>query len=87
MLWGSNEGTAMGHEELKVRRERREWLLRVCSQALQRQQAGRAAGAMAPVRTTATWAPVPGWSAPNGCASGVPALAIDAAEAAPEPPF
>jgi hypothetical protein len=64
----------MGHEELRVRRERREWLLRVCSQSLQRQQAGRAAAVVVPVRVADPWRPVPGWAGQNSPEASAPAL-------------
>jgi len=63
----------MGQEQLKARRQRREWLLRVCSQSLQRQQAGMAAAAVVPVRVDAGWAPVPGWAGQNSPEVGAPA--------------
>lgn len=68
----------MGHEELKLRRERREWLLRVCSQSLQRQQAGIAAGAVVPVHVADPWRAVPGWTGQNSPEAS--ALALEQSE-------
>jgi hypothetical protein len=63
----------MGQEQLNARRQRREWLLRVSSQSLQRQQAGIAAAAVVPVRVDIAWAPVPGWAGQNSPEAGAPA--------------
>lgn len=70
----------MGHEELKVRRERREWLLRVCSQSLQKQQAGMAAAAVVGARVADPWRPAPGWTGQNSPEASAPALALEQAE-------
>jgi hypothetical protein len=67
----------MGQEQLNARRQRREWLLRVCSQSLQRQQAGIAAAAVVPVRVDVGWAPVPGWAGQNGPEVGAPAAVAE----------
>ena len=80
----------MGQEQLNARRERREWLLRVCSQALQRQQAGIAAAAVVPVRVDNGWRPAPGWAGQNSPEAGAPAHAADLDERgaiAPTPAF
>jgi hypothetical protein len=67
----------MGQEQLDARRERREWLLRVCSQSLQRQQAGIAAAAVVPVRVDSRWRPVPGWAGQNSPEASAPARAAE----------
>ena len=59
------EGTNMGTVEREARRERREWLLRVSSQSLQRQQAGAAGRCIQPFQGPGAWRPAPGWTGQN----------------------
>jgi len=55
----------MNHSECQVRRERREWLLRVSSQAQQRQQVGPGGWCMQRVQAAGTWRPGEGWVGQN----------------------
>jgi hypothetical protein len=58
-------GTDMGTVEREARRERREWLLRVCSQSLQRQQVGPSGRCIQPFQGPGEWRPAPGWAGQN----------------------
>lgn len=55
----------MGTGAGEARRERREWLLRVSSQSLQRQQVGAAGPFLQPVQAPGEWRPAPGWAGQN----------------------
>jgi hypothetical protein len=55
----------MNHHEREARRERREWLLRVCSQAQQRQQVGPAGHCVQRIQAAGTWRPGEGWVGQN----------------------
>jgi hypothetical protein len=55
----------MDHREREVRRERREWLLRLCSQAQQRQQVGPGARCLQRIQAGGTWRPGEGWVGQN----------------------
>jgi hypothetical protein len=63
----------------QARRERREWLLRVCSQSLQRQQVGASGVCIQAVQGPGAWRPAPGWVGQNSPESGVPARDEDLA--------
>lgn len=67
------EGTDMGTVEREARRERREWLLRVSSQSLQRQQVGPSGRCIQPFQGPGEWRPAPGWAgqnSPEACPTG-----------------
>jgi hypothetical protein len=51
----------MDQHEKNTRRVRREWLLRLCNQSLQRQQVGRSRPSLQAVQGSGTWRPAPGW--------------------------
>ena len=55
----------MGTRVGEARRERREWLLRVCSQSLQRQQVGASGPCIQPNQAPGEWRPAPGWVGQN----------------------
>ena len=55
----------MGNQEREARRERRQWLLRVSCQALQRQQGGPPAGLARAVPAGMPCRPAPGWVGQN----------------------
>ncbi|GAB3645448.1 hypothetical protein [Ramlibacter alkalitolerans] len=63
----------MNHHEREVRRERREWLLRVCSQAQQRQQVGPGGRCVQRLQATGVWRPGEGWVGQNSPESALPA--------------
>lgn len=52
----------MDHHEHETRRRRREWLLRLCSQSLQRQQGGPAGPCAQRIQAPGPWAPGEGWA-------------------------
>jgi hypothetical protein len=62
----------MNHHEREVRRERREWLLRVCSQSQQRQQVGPGAICVQRIQAAGTWRPGEGWVGQNSPESALP---------------
>jgi hypothetical protein len=62
----------MEHHEGEARRQRREWLLRLCSQSQQRQQVGRAAPCVQRVQGAGRWAPGEGWAGQSSPQATVP---------------
>lgn len=62
----------MNHHEREVRRERREWLLRVCSQSQQRQQVGPGGICVQRIQAAGTWRPGEGWAGQNSPESALP---------------
>jgi hypothetical protein len=61
----------MGQHEGEGRRERRQWLLRVSCQSLQRQQVGPSRALAQAVQADLPWRPAPGWAGRSG-ANGFP---------------
>jgi hypothetical protein len=53
-------------------RDRREWLLRLCNQSLQRQQVGRSRPTLQAVQGSDVWRPAPGWVGQKSPESALP---------------
>jgi hypothetical protein len=55
----------MEQQQAEARRQRRDWLLRLCSQSLQRQQVGRGGACMQRTQAGGSWQPGVGWAGQN----------------------